>query len=431
MKFASQIVGWTLIHFCWQATVIWACYFSMDSLLKRATTQTRYLLSLLTLPALLLAPLATLLIEIAHPSQGLARTPIALGRLGVQTFSWDLLPVIDAAWGIGVIFLCVRSIGGWWWLQCLRRSSAPLFNGPIQSDYLNICARLKLTRFPNLHISERISIPMTFGFWRPLILLPASALLSLSPDLLETVLAHELAHVRRADYFWNLIQTFVETVFFFHPAVWAIGKSLRMQREICCDDMAMEFCIEPLVYATALFKLEEQRSRSQLALALNGQQSRSDIMARILRVVGEPVAGTKRSSSQMLLMIGITVSALLCLPLRQTFIVDASSRPERQAVSIADSEAASPAQHEASFPTERRHTSVHVAKRGNVLLTRDNQSRDLKDVRIAAEAYPSPHLRLLGEAPEPVPHLAGSNYVREPSPHISPETSPPPHIPLQ
>ena len=184
MKFASQIVGWTLIHFCWQATVLWACYFGVDSLLKRATVQTRYLLSLLTLLALLLAPLATLLIEIAQPSQGLARTlllhttPIALGRLGVQTFSWGILPVLDTAWGIGVVFLCVRSIGGWWWLQGLRRGSAAFSKMPIQYPFLDICARLKLKRFPNLHISERISVPMTFGFWHPLILLPASALLS-------------------------------------------------------------------------------------------------------------------------------------------------------------------------------------------------------------------------------------------------------------
>ena len=436
MKFASQIVGWTLIHFCWQATALWACYFSIDSLLKRAAAQTRYLLSLLTLLALLVAPAATLLTEIANPSQDLIIAPslhlppLALGCLGVEAFSWAILPVLDAAWCIGVLFLSIRSIGGWWWLQGLRRSSAPLFRNPIQLDYLNICARLKLRRFPHLHISEQISIPMTFGFWRPLILLPASALLSLSPDQLETVLAHELAHVRRADYFWNLIQTFVETVFFFHPAVWAIGKSLRMQREFCCDDMAMEFCVEPLVYATALFELEQQRSRSQLALALNGQQSRSDIMARILRVVGEPVSDAKRSSSQVLLIFGITFTALLCLPIRRTFVVDASSRPERPPVPIVDSRGASPAQYESRLLTERRH----VTKRVNVLLAPDNQPRDLTDVRTPAEAYPSPHLRLLEGEAEPVPHLAGSNHVTEPSPHISAETSPhtpPPHIPVQ
>jgi hypothetical protein len=118
--------------------------------------------------------------------------------------------------------------------------------------------------------------------------LPAAALMALSPEQLEAVLAHELAHVRRADYLWNLIQTMVETLLFFHPAVWWLGRRLRQQRELCCDDVAVQSCADPLVYATALLRLEERRSQQlNLAMALDGHRRWSGLRARIARILGE------------------------------------------------------------------------------------------------------------------------------------------------
>ena len=122
-------------------------------------------------------------------------------------------------------------------------------------------------------------------------LLPVSAATSLGPDELEVVLAHELAHVRRADFLWNLVQTFVETLFFFHPAVWWIGNRIRQERELCCDDMALSVCPNPVVYANALFQLERQRSHpGRLAMALDGHQPAQTLKMRIARILGEPMA---------------------------------------------------------------------------------------------------------------------------------------------
>jgi hypothetical protein len=133
------------------------------------------------------------------------------------------------------------------------------------------------------------------GILRSLIILPASALLALTPEELEAVLAHELEHVRRADYFWNLVQTAVETLFFFHPAVWWLGARVRQQRELCCDDAAVRACADPLLYATALLRLEERRSHHlNLAMALDGHRSSSGLRARISRVLGD-AGGEERS----------------------------------------------------------------------------------------------------------------------------------------
>ncbi len=163
------------------------------------------------------------------------------------------------------------------------------------------------------------------GIVRSLIILPASALMALSPEQLEAVLAHELAHVRRADYLWNLIQTMVETLFFFHPAVWWLGRRLRQQRELCCDDVAVQSCADPLIYATALLRLEERRTQQLgLAMALDGHRSWSGLRDRIARILGE-TGGKAKGATRPRDFVPIPLAAicalflLILLPVPQIF----------------------------------------------------------------------------------------------------------------
>jgi hypothetical protein len=116
-------------------------------------------------------------------------------------------------------------------------------------------------------------------------LLPASALAGLAPEQLEAIFAHELAHVRRHDYLVNLLQTAVETLLFYHPAVWWLSNRIRVERENCCDDLAVALCGDPIAYARALADLEELRGgQGRLAMAANG----GSLVGRIRRLVGVP-----------------------------------------------------------------------------------------------------------------------------------------------
>ena len=82
--------------------------------------------------------------------------------------------------------------------------------------------------------------------------MPVSALAGLTPRQVEAILAHELAHIRRHDYVVNLLQTVVETLLFYHPAVWWLSHRIRVERENCCDDLAVSLCGDPVAYAAAL-----------------------------------------------------------------------------------------------------------------------------------------------------------------------------------
>jgi beta-lactamase regulating signal transducer with metallopeptidase domain len=107
--------------------------------------------------------------------------------------------------------------------------------------------------------STDLGVPAVFGWLKPVVLLPAAAAAGLTPQQLELLLAHELAHVRRNDYFVNLLQSVVETLLFYHPAVWWVSARVREEREHCCDDVALAACGHPREYAGALLALATWR----------------------------------------------------------------------------------------------------------------------------------------------------------------------------
>ncbi|HUH61811.1 MAG TPA: M56 family metallopeptidase [Terracidiphilus sp.] len=317
MTHTVQAVAWTLIHFCWQGAAIAALFFAASKLLSHRSSNARYVTALVALLLMLTASAATFSWEMrsspASFSFGPAAAPAASAGddhagykfsptvtpvsdtprgLADAVSITDWLPWIDAFWLVGVVVLTCRSLGGWWLIQRLRAAAADEAPAAVIASFQRIAAALGIQRPVMLRVSRTIAGPLAVGVLRALVLLPLSAVTSLSEEELQVVLAHELAHIRRADFFWNLVQTFIETLLFFHPAVWWIGGRLRHERELCCDDLALTVCPDRLVYARALYRLEEQRrSNWQFAMALDGHQPAQTLRMRIARILGEPLAG--------------------------------------------------------------------------------------------------------------------------------------------
>jgi beta-lactamase regulating signal transducer with metallopeptidase domain len=311
MSHTLEAIAWTLIHFCWQAAAIAGIYRLLTVLLARSASQTRYVLAVAAMLLMVGAAVGTFALEIRSytpsptlhnavstvegASLVLPRT-LAPGLISQRedvagSTQANLLRWIDGFWVLGVVVLSVRSLGGWWVIQRLRATAIAEAPETLRASFWRIHAAMGLSKPVLLRVSSAITGPITVGALRAMVLLPLSAITLLGPDELEMVLAHELAHVRRADFLCNLVQTLVETLFFFHPAVWWIGNRIRHERELCCDDLALKVCPNPVTYATALFRLEEQRARQwRLAMALDGHQAPQTLRLRIARILGEPVA---------------------------------------------------------------------------------------------------------------------------------------------
>jgi type II secretory pathway component GspD/PulD (secretin)/beta-lactamase regulating signal transducer with metallopeptidase domain len=358
----TERLGWMLVHFLWQAAVVALLLAAMLRLLRNAGANLRYAVACSALAMIVALPLVTIrFVEVPGPvaeagpvpadlpppttapavetatevleempasaparTQVQAPTPLETAdvtmpvvplRERIVSALEPALPYLVLGWVIGVFGLSTWHLGGWTQLQRLKRRMVREVGSPLQGRLADLSARLGVHRAVRLLESAVIEVPTVVGWLRPVILLPASALTGLRPEQLEAILAHELAHVRRHDYLVNLLQTVVEILGFYHPAVWWVSRRIRIERENCCDDLAVQVCGSSLQYARALACMEEIRHNgADLAMATTG----GSLMARIARLLGRPTVDDRRFAwlpglVALLLVVGIIIPAALVL----------------------------------------------------------------------------------------------------------------------
>jgi beta-lactamase regulating signal transducer with metallopeptidase domain len=325
-------LGWALIHFLWQGSAIAVLLAITQVVLKRRAAQARYLAGCAALATMLIAPLITfaLLPNISAARGGVSTFELATAMSSspasvtlpnavsvlTQASSSNVdgtIPWLVMAWVVGVCVLSVRLLGGWLHLRRLRTRQAEEIGEPWIGKFEQLKRRLGISRPVQLLKSALVEVPTVIGWLRPVILLPASTITGLTPGQLESVLAHELAHVRRNDYLVNLIQRIIETLLFYHPAVWWVSKCIREERELCCDDVVVHMCGDRLNYARALASLEQFRwARTDLALAASG----GSLAQRIRRLLKKSSAGEPPSWRRplLLLLIGAALVVLTAWP---------------------------------------------------------------------------------------------------------------------
>jgi beta-lactamase regulating signal transducer with metallopeptidase domain len=339
----AQQLGWCLVHFLWQGALLAGVYALGRALLGARSANARYLAACLTLFLMAAAPVVTFharapgrgetgaaFAPAQPPSLRAGSLPLATGPSQPPALDWPgarllgealatvegALPWIVAAWLAGVGALSVRLLFGWAEVRRLRRRATEPLGGQLLGRLRELQARMEVSRPVRLFKSGLVKAPVVIGWFRPIILLPASVLTGLSPAQLEFVLAHELAHLRRYDYWVNLFQVAVETLLFYHPAVWWVSHCIREEREHCCDELAVAVCGNRMGYASALTALEEVRqSLVPVALAASG----GSLVQRIRDVLGvaeeKAPRSRRRSLGNALAALGLLTMAAspLCL----------------------------------------------------------------------------------------------------------------------
>ncbi len=206
----------------------------------------------------------------------------------------------------------------------LRRRCEPVASGIVLETAQRARASLNLTRKVSVVICDRIVQPVLIGIVRPLILLPPAALTGWSPEELEMVLLHELAHVRRWDNLVNLAQRLVESLLFFHPAVWLVSRRVRLDREQCCDAVVVAQTAAPQAYAELLVNIAAKGSQS-LSLATASAMADHPLTSRIRRILkleDEPMLVSRNTLGMISILLLAVFAAVLWQPIKSSFAED-------------------------------------------------------------------------------------------------------------
>ncbi len=275
--------------------------------LGRENAGTRFAVWMATLLSIAALPLAGGLVP-RHNAAGSGAVVAAL----TLSDRWGLYLFI--AWAVIATVMLAKLVVGVWQLRRLRAESAEVAIAALDPLPRQTVEEFQTIRPVSIRISEAVSVPTAIGFLRPAVLLPAWTLYELSPADLNSVLLHELAHLRRRDDWTNLLQKVVRAIFFFSPAVWWIESRLTLEREMACDEHVLATNANPRAYAECLVNLAEKGYLQRAVLLAQGAVHRlRQCSLRVARILDSSQPGTARVPRLTLAAVG--VSALSCLML--------------------------------------------------------------------------------------------------------------------
>ncbi|MBN1591063.1 MAG: HlyD family efflux transporter periplasmic adaptor subunit [Pirellulales bacterium] len=329
-----QRLTWTLLHFCWQGLAVAAFVAVWLRLFRPARAETRYAFCLIGLVLMIAVPVATFLLipspqlpsvavrpirepaVVESPVLPPAIEPVALPAVDavilnepprVEPAEMPIVaevpdaptliqrlpaifqnsqPYLLVGWTLGVLLLGMRLMIGYAGVQLLRRQREPLAD-VLTARIVELGRRVGLRGCPRVFASRVTREAIAVGFCRPVVLVPAAWLLEMSPEALEAVIAHELAHLRRWDLWVNLMQRMAETLLFYHPAVWWLSRRVRLEREMCCDALAVAATGRRIAYLRALEWVARKKAMpSRLLLDTSMCGRTPSLLSRVRYLVG-------------------------------------------------------------------------------------------------------------------------------------------------
>lgn len=302
----TTALGWTVLHSLWQGALLVALLKCSFQLWPKSSARNRYRVAYGLLVGQLLLAIGTFFILYQPAAEkGLAAgedaaliivTPALTEAVGASSFWFQLqqliepsLPLIVIVWWLGMLFFLLRMCFGYYWWTRLRFGTHQLVPEAWQQVLLNLREKMNISKNVRFRLSDQISSPLLLGHIKPFILFPLAMVNQLSIREVEAILAHELSHLRRYDYLLNVLQLFIEAVFYYHPAIWWLGHEVRALREQSCDDLAVRHTGNSLAYAKTLLRVADHRKETstKFALGLLGQNKRQ-LLYRVKRILNQP-----------------------------------------------------------------------------------------------------------------------------------------------
>lgn len=319
-----NVFGWSLVHSLWQAAIIFLTLYTSLRIFRQAPSRIKYLLAYSAMAGIFLCFLLTFyglwkdqqnaqLIVGAGAGGSLSVEAIKDWTLSGNSSGYNLwqpamwIDYFVLLYGAGLVFFIGKVTRDFFVMRHIRHTRIKPFDKAWEHYLDKLRMAYHITPRVKLFLSEYLDIPVVIGYLKPVIYLPLTAATHLTPEQIEAILLHELAHIKRYDFIANIVQTFIETVLFFNPFVWLISKIIRRERENCCDDLVLA-ATQPALYAETLLALaENQLYKGTFVLAAAGRKQQ--LFHRIKRMM--EMKTRKLNMMQKLLVIFILAAGVL------------------------------------------------------------------------------------------------------------------------
>ncbi len=335
-------LGWMIVHALWQIAAVGLMLWLTLQIFGKKSAAFKYRLSISALAVISGLALATFIYSIpeSNPMAPEATSVSASLDQWMQTDSGHLIeapsdwmivskrienwiPTLVQVWFLGAMLFLVRLATSLADIRNLRQKQ----HDPAESVWQDVLDKqltsLKMSKPVQLLKSIHVDVPMTYGVWKPVILIPVGLFFQLSPLQLEAIIAHELAHIKRYDFLVNLVQSILEVVFFFHPIFWWVNKTAKEQRENACDDLAISMGASPKDLAYGLANVLNHAKNPTPEMVMAAAKTKNPTLERIKRIMG-----VKTSSSQPTTITSMTM--MITLLLGATLMVGASDKPSKK-----------------------------------------------------------------------------------------------------
>lgn len=221
--------------------------------------------------------------------------------------------LLSLGWLLGVLALLARMLGGWWYLKTLRTTGLTAFDQKYLKQFKALQKRLNISSTVQFYLSELVTEPITFGFLKPIILVPIGLINQLSESEVEAILLHELAHIKRHDFLINILQNCIEITLFYHPVIWWISGKVREIREECCDDMAISIQQNKATYAATLVQVQRYSLTSKINLVMTATGKKGQLTKRVHRLFTEKTPEKQKRISFPLVLVFLFVGSVSLL----------------------------------------------------------------------------------------------------------------------
>ncbi len=296
-----QAIGATLLHSIWQGFIILFITHAIFKINRHSTPAFRYHLSFASLFGLVLWMSTTFYHQLGKYAENIQTIAPTDGQFipDLSFFqndaSWQdnmelyLTQFIDLyanelvfIWFIGIFFFSLKWLGAFYYTQLIKRKyiQPPLDKWQLRVKQLSY--DLGIDKTIRIMESTKVDVPMVIGYIKPVILIPTCAFTGFTPQQLEHVIIHELAHIKHHDFLMNLILSALEVILFYHPAYWYLARIISLERENRCDDLVVSHVGNPRQYAETLFNMEKIRQQHSLGMSLQG--NKNQLLDRIKRI---------------------------------------------------------------------------------------------------------------------------------------------------